>query len=89
MAEKSTKDTVQKDPMQETVEVILPFVPGEPDQVFVGLNGKGYSIQRGQSVKLPKPVYDIYLESQRMKQEKQEKIRAMIAEAQKPKTPSF
>ncbi len=89
MAEKSTKDTVQKDPMQETVEVILPFVPGEPDQVFVGLNGKGYSIQRGKSVKLPKPVYDIYLDSQRMKQEKQEKIRAMIAEAQKPKTPSF
>lgn len=84
MAEKSIKD-----PMQEKVTVTIPYVSGEPDTVYIGLNGKGYTIQRGQEVELPKPVYDVYLNSQKMKQANQEKIREMVAAANRPKMPSF
>lgn len=54
------------DPMQDMVNVLLPRATGrEENFVFVGLNGKGYKILRGQTVKVPRPVYDILMESER------------------------
>lgn len=53
-------------PMQDMVNVLLPRATGrEENFVFVGLNGKGYKILRGQTVKVPRPVYDILMESER------------------------
>lgn len=58
------------------VTVTLPRATGkEEDLVFVGLNGKGYTIRRGVTVKVPRPVYEILAESQRQEQRQQEFIR--------------
>ena len=54
------------DPMKDPVSVFLPRATGrEENFVFVGLNGKGYKILRGQTVQVPRPVYDILVESER------------------------
>ena len=56
------------DPMTQMVPVYLPrAAKNEENFVFVGLNGKGYTIQRGVQVKVPRPVADILAESERMK----------------------
>ncbi len=58
------------------VTVTLPRATGkEEDVVFVGLNGKGYTIRRGVSVQIPRPVYEILAESQRQEQRQQDYIR--------------
>lgn len=60
----------------DTIPVTLPRATGrEEDFVFVGLNGKGYTIRRGVTVQVPRPVYDILTESQRQRQRQQEFIR--------------
>jgi hypothetical protein len=50
-------------------EVYLPLLEGEnaPDTQFVGFNGKAYRIRRGETVKVPEPVYEILMESERAK----------------------
>lgn len=50
-------------------EVFLPLLEGEnaPTEQFVGFNGKAYRIRRGESVKVPEPVYNIIMESERAK----------------------
>ena len=54
------------DPMKDMVSVLLPRATGrEENFVFVGLNGKGYKILRGQTVQVPRPVYDVLTESER------------------------
>ena len=51
------------------VTITLPRATGkEEDVVFVGLNGKGYTIRRGVAVRVPRPVYEILAESQRQEQ---------------------
>lgn len=58
------------------VSVTLPRATGkEEDVVFVGLNGKGYTIRRGVSVQVPRPVYEILAEAQRQEQRQQAYIR--------------
>lgn len=58
------------------VNVTLPRATGkEEDFVFVGLNGKGYTIRRGVTVRVPRPVYEILAESQRQQLRQQEFIR--------------
>ena len=58
------------------VSITLPRATGkEENLVFVGLNGKGYTIRRGVTVKVPRPVYEILAESQRQEQRQQEFIR--------------
>lgn len=58
-----------KEPMAELVEVYLPKATGrEENFVFVGLNGKGYQIKRGEPVLVPRPVYDILEASERAAQ---------------------
>ncbi|MBQ1409818.1 MAG: hypothetical protein IIY94_00870 [Oscillospiraceae bacterium] len=58
------------------VTISLPRATGkEEDLVFVGLNGKGYTIRRGVSVQVPRPVYEILMEAQRQEQRKEDYIR--------------
>ena len=58
------------------VTVTLPRATGkEEDVVFVGLNGKGYTIRRGVAVRVPRPVYEILAEAQRQDQRQQDFIR--------------
>ena len=58
------------------VSVTLPRATGkEEDSLFVGLNGKGYTIRRGVSVRVPRPVYEILAESQRQQLRQQDFIR--------------
>ena len=60
----------------DSVTITLPRATGkEEDLVFVGLNGKGYTIRRGVAVRLPRPVYEILAEAQRQEQRQQEFIR--------------
>ena len=57
------------------VSVTLPRATGkEEDIVFVGLNGKGYTIRRGLTVQVPRLVYEILMESQRQQQRQQDFI---------------
>jgi hypothetical protein len=48
-------------------EVFLPLLEGEnaPTEQFAGFNGKPYRIRRGESVKVPEPVYNILAERER------------------------
>ena len=65
------------DPVQELVTVTLPRATGtEEDFVFVGLNGKGYTVRRGVSVRVPRPVYEILTESRRQQRRQADYIRA-------------
>ena len=58
------------------VNVTLPRATGkEEDFVFVGLNGKGWTIRRGVTVQIPRPVYEILAESQRQAQRQEDFIR--------------
>ena len=60
----------------DTVTVTLPRATGkEEDFVFLGLNGKGYTIRRGVTVQVPRPVYEILAESQRQTQRQEDFIR--------------
>lgn len=79
--------TAQEAPVQEApaeiisgrVSVTLPRATGrEPSEVFVGLNGKGYTIRRGIPVQVPRAVAHILWESQR-----QEERQAAFMEAQR------
>ena len=54
------------DPMKELIPITLPRATGKEENfVFVGLNGKGYTIRRGQDVAVPRPVAEILAESER------------------------
>jgi len=64
---------------EDLVEVRLPFISGEDPNVFVGLNGKGYIIKRGEKVKIPAAVAAILEESEARKQAKQERINRLKA----------
>ena len=60
----------------DTVTVTLPRATGkEEDFVFVGLNGKGYTIRRGVTVQVPRPVYEILAESPRQTQRQENFLR--------------
>lgn len=59
-------NAVPSDPMKQFVQVRLPRATGrEEETLFVALNGKGYTIKRGTTVRLPKPVYAILVERER------------------------
>ena len=61
-----TDDNAPYNPMKDMVTVTLPRATGkEEDTVFVGLNGKGYTIKRGIPVRVPRPIYNILEESRR------------------------
>ena len=58
------------------VSVTLPRATGkEEDFVFVGLNGKGYTIRRGVTVRVPRSVFEILAEARRQEQRQEDFIR--------------
>lgn len=62
----STKNTEEiKDPMQEKELLYIPIVPGEAESVWIGLNGQSWNIPRGVQVEVPKPVAEIWHQSER------------------------
>lgn len=61
----------------EYVSVTLPRATGkEEDFVFVGLNGKGYTIRRGVTVRVPRSVAEILTEARRQEQRREDFIRS-------------
>lgn len=56
-------------PMKDMVPVTLPRATGKEEKsVFVGFNGKGYIIERGVTVKVPRPVYNTLRNSEMMRE---------------------
>ena len=74
--QKTLLSQLSKAQQEEMVAITLPRATGkEEDFVFVGLNGKGYTIRRGVSVRVPRPVYEILQESRRQQRRQEEFIR--------------
>ena len=60
----------------DCVNVSLPRATGrEEDFVFVGLNGKGYTVCRGVTVRVLRPVAEILAEARRQEQRREAFIR--------------
>lgn len=59
MAEKSEKTIAKKDPFSEKVERMYPLDRKEGTHIYAEVNGKGYQVQRGVTVKLPKPIAEV------------------------------
>lgn len=56
------------DPMQQMVPLFIPRgAKNEENFELIGLNGKVWKIMKGTQVQVPRPVYDIWAESERMK----------------------
>lgn len=63
--------------VNDYVSVTLPRATGkEEDFVFVGLNGKGYTIRRGVTVRVPRSVAEILTEARRQEQRREDFIRS-------------
>lgn len=58
------KNKQETNPMEIMEEVFIPKAAGEEANIFVGLNGKGWKIPRGQKCKVPKPVADVLHQSE-------------------------
>ena len=44
----------------EKIKVYIPMIPGSKDDVeFVGLNGMPFYFKRGETVDMPKPIFDV------------------------------
>ena len=69
-----TATNAKANPMQEIVDVFLPYVSGEEPMAYAGLNGKAWNIPRGSTQKIPKPVANILYESERAKRKEREYI---------------
>lgn len=70
--------------MRQYETVSLPRATGkEEDFVFVGLNGKGYTIKKGLPVRVPKPVAAILHERERQLNRLQDYQNRMIEKAQR------
>jgi hypothetical protein len=68
--EKTTKAAenaaVKKQAKPKTVKIKLPLTRTEKDDVYVGLNGKGYLIKRGVEVEVPYGVAEILEHREKM-----------------------
>lgn len=73
MAKEKNPDT-KTEQKEETVSIRLPILSGEDPIQFVGLNGKGYTIKRGERVEVPKEIADLLEESEARKQAKQQRM---------------
>lgn len=63
--ENTAADTVEK-PKEEYVRIRLPLTRDQKEDVYVGLNGVGYLIQRGKEVDVPAGVAEILQRSEEM-----------------------
>lgn len=74
------------DPKDDLVEVYIPRDPRESEDDSVTLNGYTYGFQRGHRVKVPRAVYEILRERERMVEKSYayiEKVQADAADASK------
>ena len=61
--EQETAQEPAYDPMKDLVQVYVPREAAGERNIFVGLNGKGWSIPTGEFVRVPRPVADILMQS--------------------------
>ena len=62
-----TKKTAEnKAVKEETVRIRLPLTKKEKDDVFVGVNGRRFQIQRGKDVEVPAYVYEVLKHQEEM-----------------------
>ena len=74
MAGKRTAEAVETEVVEnkndevkeETYKIMLPLTKELQDDVFVGINGKSYQLQRGVEVEVNRAVYEVLLNSQKM-----------------------
>ena len=74
-AEKKAAGKVESVPMteeeikywDELVEYSAPFIEGDDGEITVGHNGKLYKIRRGETVKIPRKVRQVILDSEKQK----------------------
>ena len=70
------ESTMKHNSADELVTVTLPRATGhEENFVFVGLNGKGYTVMRGVPVRVPRPVADILAQAENQRRRQAEFIR--------------
>jgi len=62
-----TKKTAENKAVKEkTVHIRLPLTKKEKDDVFVGINGRRFQIQRGKDVEVPVSVYEVLQHQEEM-----------------------
>ena len=78
-AEKKLREK-QQEKGNELVDLFIPYVDGEPEEVTVGFNGKLYKIKKGEDIKVPRFIYEIIVNSgkQRMANHKRQKELANV-----------
>lgn len=71
----------KKENKWEMVEYTVPFDRTETDDVYVSVAGVGsYLLKRGEKVTIPKPIYDVLIESDNLEIQNIKKERQMEAE---------
>lgn len=80
--EPKVEPQVEKDPWKETVKIKLPRVKGKEECAHVGVNGRFFQIQRGVSVDVPMPVYEVLQNSEDMESKAAEFEAEAAAKAQ-------
>lgn len=83
----TTKNTEPKempiDPMKEKERLFIPIVSGEPDSVWIALNGRSWNIPRGVEVEIPKPVADVWRSKEKAERKAREVMMEEMAKAGK------
>lgn len=68
---------------QDTVTIKLAYLPGqEENEVFVGVNGYRYQIQRGVEVEVPRFVAEVLANSEKQKMQADRTMRELQAKAE-------
>lgn len=67
---------------QDTVAIQLAYLPGQENEVFVGVNGYRYQIQRGVEVEVPRFVAEVLANSEKQKMQADRTMRELQAKAE-------
>lgn len=59
--------TTPVDAMEEEIEYIFPYTNEKDTTLYIGVNGRFFTIRRGESVKVPRYVVQTYLDSERQR----------------------
>lgn len=80
---KEPKIEVAKDPFDEKVERMYPIVRGEDSHIYAEVNGRGYQVQRGIKVLVPKPIAEVIDNMVAMQFEEDQYIKKATEKAKK------